>query len=207
MKFYQKIEQIINSQSFQCKLESISDNFFNLKQELIIRNYLVETFNNQSFTYRAFAEYPRENSKRCDFSIIAPKVLNEQPFLIELKYSYPKDANYFKYYTSTLKRDFSTRRFSSLELDTSMFVLIVPVWNKNEMQQVSNKLNVKHNLNRYMNDQNVWKENAQLMFDNEVKKSHIYSTINHTVNKPIKIEYNFFILTHKESINFPLNKE
>lgn len=59
MKFYQRIEQIIKSQSFQCKLESISDNFFNLKQELIIRNYITETLNNQSFTCIAFAEFPR----------------------------------------------------------------------------------------------------------------------------------------------------
>lgn len=57
-----------------------------------------------------------------------------------------------------------------------------------------------------MNDQNVWKENALIMFANEVKKGHIYSTINHIVNKPIKVEYEFFI-THKESINFPLNNE
>lgn len=191
MKFYQKIEQIIKSQSFHFKLESISDNFFNLKQELIIRNYLVETLNSLNVTYKAFAEFPRENSKRCDFSIIAPKNLNKKPFLIELKFSYPKNANYFKNYTSTLKRDFSTSRFSSLGLNTSMFVLIVPVWNKNDMRQLNNKLNITHNLNMYMADQDVWKENALLMFDNQVKEGHIYSTINHTVNKPIKVEYHF----------------
>jgi hypothetical protein len=72
-----------------------------------------------------------------------------------------------------------------------MFVLIVPVWNKNDMRQLNNKLNITHNLNMYMADQDVWKENALLMFDNQVKEGHIYSTINHTVNKPIKVEYHF----------------
>lgn len=44
-KMFNQLLSIIESDEFKYKLNELNDNFFNLKQEIHIRNLLVELFN------------------------------------------------------------------------------------------------------------------------------------------------------------------
>ena len=48
-KMFQQLLDIIESDEFKNKLNELNDNFFNLKQEIHIRNLLVELFNQKHF--------------------------------------------------------------------------------------------------------------------------------------------------------------
>ena len=76
------------------KLAKLNDNFFNLKQEIQIRNLLVELFNRDfKGEERAIAEYRVPNKKipnkniRIDLALVN----TNKKALIELKYLFPND--------------------------------------------------------------------------------------------------------------------
>ena len=58
-KMFKQLLSIIESDEFKNKLNELNDNFFNLKQEIHIRNLLVELFNqkHKEEGERAIAEY------------------------------------------------------------------------------------------------------------------------------------------------------
>ena len=62
---FDKLLEIIRSDEFRVQLTELNDNFFNLKQEIQIRNLLVELFNQKykQENERAIAEYRVRNKK------------------------------------------------------------------------------------------------------------------------------------------------
>jgi len=83
------IKKIISNKKFIEELNNINKNFFNLKQELHIKNELVVQFNSECGSDEiAVSEYPRGKSGvSVDLSL---KKNNELKNRIELKYQYPK---------------------------------------------------------------------------------------------------------------------
>ena len=59
---FDKLLEIIRSDEFRVQLAELNDNFFNLKQELYIRDLLLVLFNryHSQEGFRAIAEYPRK---------------------------------------------------------------------------------------------------------------------------------------------------
>ena len=62
---FKQLLSIIKSKRFKRKLSKLNDNFFNLKQEIHIRNLLVELFNQEHKGQgeRAIAEYRVDSNK------------------------------------------------------------------------------------------------------------------------------------------------
>jgi hypothetical protein len=86
----------INSPSFYTGLADIADNFFNLKQEIQIRDLLVRCINASPLGYKAIAEQPRQNgnsvNQRADLAIYDPFVTPPTlKYVAELKFQYPAD--------------------------------------------------------------------------------------------------------------------
>jgi len=61
MNISDQIHNIIKSDDFESVLEKINTNYSNLKQEGIIRNAILELYNEKyaNEQFRAFAEHPR----------------------------------------------------------------------------------------------------------------------------------------------------
>ncbi len=200
MEFYAAIEQIIASEDFKRRIILIAKNYFNLKQELFIRNYIVEQFNSiysNQFSVKAIAEYPRDGNSKVDISLIKEGNF-DKPFLIELKYNFSNDNRSFSAYENTIRGDFCIDRVKTLSIDTSMFILIVAHWDKSLMDTYSNLIGVKHNLNKYIANEGVlWKNNLNNLFCVFKSEGHRVFEIKHEILEPFKIEYNFFIMTRK----------
>ena len=121
---FDKLLEIIRSDEFRVQLAELNDNFFNLKQEIQIRNLLVELFNQKykQENERAIAEYRVRNKKvsnkniRIDLALVNKS--SKEKILIEFKYHFPEDSqikeeslrNYFEkriecdYLISIIKR-------------------------------------------------------------------------------------------------------
>ena len=108
MNISDQIHNIIKSDDFESVLEKINTNYSNLKQEGIIRNAILELYNEKyaNEQFRAFAEHPRvqknngedkrKSSNRVDLSITdlhllveCKKELKPKTYNIELKYHFP----------------------------------------------------------------------------------------------------------------------
>ena len=115
---FNQLLSIIESEEFKYKLNELNDNFFNLKQELHIRDLLLALFNkyyNQK-RVRAIAEHPREKTSkeehvsytRVDLSLVDEEE-PKNPLKIELKYHFPKDKGGFSAYQESIQKHFFGR--------------------------------------------------------------------------------------------------
>ena len=105
------ISNIINSEEFRKKLETISANYTNLKQENVIRNYILERLNEYFYEIgdnekKAFAEHPRPKGFRVDLSIIDRKKQGQLPYKIEFKYQFSGDNKDMTDYARIIEKDF-----------------------------------------------------------------------------------------------------
>ena len=109
-EMFNKLIKIIKSKRFKRKLTKLNDNFFNLKQEIHIRNLLVELFNqkHKEEGERAIAEY-RELQNETDKNIRIDLALSnrKEVALIELKYHFANDPQIKK---ESLKNYFLERK-------------------------------------------------------------------------------------------------
>lgn len=194
-KYTSLLYKLVKSSEFQTLLENINFNFSNLKQELLIRNAILENINQQTnfVEYRAFAEHPRGiKGSRIDLSIVeSMKSIN--PFLVEFKYQYPFDIIKFDY-ARTIERDFVKQK--TKEKKTDLFILFMVMWDSIEKQQFDSNWNIDSNLSRYQKlrqDKNgrdwesILKENFH-----SIKEGALLPTIIHTINKPYLVEYKIF---------------
>ncbi|SQA74892.1 hypothetical protein [Capnocytophaga sputigena] len=120
-EMFDSLISIIKSKRFKRKLAKLNDNFFNLKQELHIRDLLLALFNkyHSQKGVRAIAEHPRlEKEKttreertsytRVDLSLVDEN-FPKNPFKIELKYHFPKDKGGFSEYQESIQKHFENR--------------------------------------------------------------------------------------------------
>lgn len=109
-EMFDSLIKIIKSKRFKRKLAKLNDNFFNLKQEIEIRNLLVELFNkkHKEKGERAIAEYrvPNKKASNKNIRIDLALVNTNKKALIELKYLFPNDPQIEK---ESLKNYFSER--------------------------------------------------------------------------------------------------
>ena len=189
-EMFDSLISIIKSDEFKNKLNELNDNFFNLKQEIHIRNLLVELFNQKHKEQgkRAIAEYPRIAKTRVDLSLI-DKNNTETPFKIEFKYHFPKDKGGFSEYQESIQKHFKNRKSNG-------FILIVCDSNANKRKEFEKIwLSKKTKFSKLSSEDNIWKENLQEKFKNTADSQAYFFEI--TVENPFETTYHFFILERK----------
>ena len=198
--FY-KLLEIIRSDEFRVQLAELNDNFFNLKQELHIRDLLLVLFNkyHSQEGLRAIAEYPRKpetledgriSHTRVDLSLV-DREEKGNPFKIELKYHFPKDKGGFLNYEESIQKHFIDR-------ESDGFILIVCDSDTNGRENFENTwLNEKTIFSDLSSDDLKWKNNLKEKFeDKDLKAESYFHEIR--VDKPFKTTYHFFILEGKK---------
>ena len=198
--FY-KLLEIIRSDEFRVQLAELNDNFFNLKQELHIRDLLLVLFNkyHSQEGIRAIAEHPRlEKEKtteeertsytRVDLSLVDEKN-PKAPFKIELKYHFPKDKGGFSEYQESIQKHSENR-------GSNGFILIVCDSDKDLRKKFEEKWDIETIFPKLSKEDNIWKENLEEKFKNTADSQAYFSEI--TVEKPFKTTYHFFILEREK---------
>lgn len=109
MQISNTIYEIIKSVDFKNRLEKINNNYPNLKQENVIRNTILEHFNDfyANEHVRAFAEHPRVNNTRVDLSIVN-KYCFCTPYKIELKFIIRNMINVLQIMVNEFKKSLLT---------------------------------------------------------------------------------------------------
>ena len=187
-EMFNSLIKIIKSKTFKRKLAKLNDNFFNLKQEIHIRNLLVELFNKKlkKEGERAIAEY-RELQSETDKNIRIDLALSnrEEVALIELKYHFANDPQIKK---ESLKNYFLERK------ECDYFISIICNGDKNIRKAYENFWNIETIFaGRYSDNfewENILKEQFQAVDNN-------YETIKINVYTPFETTYHFFILKRK----------
>ena len=198
---FDKLLEIIRSDEFRVQLAELNDNFFNLKQELHIRDLLLVLFNkyHSQEGIRAIAEHPRlEKEKtteeertsytRVDLSLVDEKN-PKAPFKIELKYHFPKDKGGFSEYQESIQKHFENR-------GSNGFILIVCDSDKDLRKKFEEKWDIETIFPKLSKEDNIWKENLEEKFKNTADSQAYFFKI--TVDKPFKTTYHFFILERKK---------
>jgi len=198
---FEKLLEIIRSDEFRVQLAELNDNFFNLKQELHIRDLLLVLFNkyHSQEEIRAIAEHPRlEKEKtteeertsytRVDLSLVDEKV-PKAPFKIELKYHFPKDKGGFSEYQESIQKHFKNRKSNG-------FILIVCDSDKDLRKKFEEKWDIETIFPKLSKEDNIWKENLEEKFKNTADSQAYFFEI--TVDKPFETTYHFFILERKK---------
>lgn len=187
---FKKLLEIIRSDEFRVQLAELNDNFFNLKQELHIRDLLVEFFNQKcKEDERAIAEYRKDPNKNIRIDLALVKRSPKEEILIEFKYHFPKDAQIEK--KQSLKRYFEERK------ECDYLISIVCDGNKKEREQFEKEWLNKKTIfaDRYSGD-SQWKEKLV----EELKPlGRSFDSIEIEVDKPFETTYHFFILEGKNN--------
>ncbi|WP_454949188.1 hypothetical protein [Capnocytophaga leadbetteri] len=197
-KMFNQLLSIIESDEFKYKLNELNDNFFNLKQEIHIRDLLLALFNkyyNQK-KVRAIAEHPREKTSkeehvsytRVDLSLVDEEE-PKNPFKIELKYHFPKDKGGFSEYQESIQKHFFGR-------NSNGFILIVCDSDRDLRKKFEEKWNIDTIFPKLSKKDNIWKENLEEKFKNTADSEAYFFEI--TVEKPFETTYHFFILERKK---------
>lgn len=195
---FKKLLEIIHSNEFRVQLAELNDNFFNLKQELHIRDLLLALFNkyHSQKGVRAIAEHPREKTTkeecisytRVDLSLVDEN-FPKNPFKIELKYHFPKDKGGFSEYQESIQKHFENR-------GSNGFILIVCNSDKDLRKKFEEKWDVDTIFPKLSKKDNIWKENLEEKFKNTADSQAYFFEI--TVEKPFETTYHFFILERKQ---------
>ena len=188
---FEQLLSIIKSNEFKEKLNELNDNFFNLKQEIHIRNLLVELFNQKYKEQgeRAIAEYRVDPNKniRIDLALVN-KDNKKNPLKIEFKYHFPEDREIKK--TKSLSRYFKER--------TECNYLIAIICNDNEetRKEFENEWLIKNTIfaNSYSKG-SEWRKKIEEEFESLKSENKFLDPI--IVEKPFKTSYHFFILERK----------
>jgi len=187
-KMFEKLLEIIRSDEFRVRLVELNNNFFNLKQELHIRDLLVELFNQKyKEDERAIAEYRVPHKKiRIDLALVNKS--SKEEILIEFKYHFPKDSQIEK--KQSLKKYFEERE------ECHYLISIVCNGNKEKRKQFEEKWFNKETIfaDRYSGD-SQWKEKLV----EELKPlGRSFDSIEIEVDKPFETTYHFFILEREK---------
>ena len=200
-EMFDSLISIIKSKRFKRKLAKLNDNFFNLKQEIHIRDLLLALFNkyHSQKGVRAIAEHPRlEKEKttreertsytRVDLSLVDEN-FPKNPFKIEFKYHFPKDKGGFSEYQESIQKHFENR-------NSNGFILIVCDSDKDLRKKFEEKWDVDTIFPKLSKKDNIWKENLKDKFKNTADSQAYFFEI--TVEKPFETTYHFFILERKQ---------
>ena len=186
---FEKLLEIIRSDEFRVQLAELNDNFFNLKQEIHIRNLLLVLFNryHSQEGFRAIAEYrvlnEKVSNKNIHIDLALVNKFSKEEILIEFKYHFPKDPQIEK--KQSLKKYFEERK------ECDYLISIVCNGNKEKREQFEEKWLNKETIfaDRYSGD-SQWKEKLV----EELKPlGRSFDSIEIEVDKPFETTYHFFI--------------
>lgn len=200
-KMFNQLLSIIESDEFKYKLNELNDNFFNLKQELHIRDLLLALFNkyHSQKGLRAIAEHPRlekektTEEERTSYTRVDLSLVNEEfpktPFKIELKYHFPKDKGGFSEYQESIQKHFEDR-------ESNGFILIVCDSDRDLRKKFEEKWDIDTIFPKLSKEDDIWKENLKGKFRNTADSKAYFFEI--TIEKPFETTYHFFILERKK---------
>jgi len=183
---FKKLLEIIRSDEFRVQLAELNDNFFNLKQELHVRNLLLVLFNkyHSQEGFRAIAEYRKDPKKNIRIDLALVNKSSEEKILIEFKYHFPEDPQIEK--KQSLKKYFEERK------ECDYLISIVCNGNKEKRKQFEEKWLNKETIfaDRYSGN-SQWKEKLV----EELKPLGCsFESMEIKVDKPFETTYHFFIL-------------
>ncbi|EPD28349.1 hypothetical protein SAMN05444420_103127 [Capnocytophaga granulosa] len=194
--FY-KLLKIIRSDEFRVQLAELNDNFFNLKQEIQIRNLLVELFNQKykQENERAIAEYRVRNKKvsnkniRIDLALVNKS--SKEKILIEFKYHFPED--------SQIKEE-SLRNYFEKRIECDYLISIICNGNEEIRKAYEEDWGIKTMFAERYSEETQWKELLEKQFSSleSEKKSLKPIEVTIKVDKPFETTYHFFILERKK---------
>ena len=191
-QMFKQLLSIIESDEFKEKLNELNDNFFNLKQEIHIRNLLVELFNKKfkKEGERAIAEYriPNKKASNKNIRIDLALVNTNKKALIELKYLFPNDPQIEK---ESLKKYFSERE------ECNYLIAIICNGNKHIREAYEHYWGIETIFSGRYSEDSQWKELLEKQFKSLESESNYLEPIEITVEKPFKTTYHFFILERK----------
>ena len=187
---FDKLLEIIRSDEFRVQLAELNDNFFNLKQELHIRDLLLVLFNkyHSQEGIRAIAEYREDREKNIRIDLALVKRSPKEEILIEFKYHFPKDPQIEK--KQSLKKYFEER------IECNYLISIVCDGNKDEREQFEEEWLNKGTIfaDRYSKD-SEWREKLEKALK---PLGRGFESIEIKVNKPFETTYHFFILEREK---------
>ena len=191
---FEKLLEIIRSDEFRVRLVELNNSFFNLKQELHIRDLLLVLFNkyHSQEGFRAIAEYRVRNEKvphkkiRIDLALVNKS--SKEKILIEFKYHFPKDPQIEK--KQSLKRYFEERE------KCHYLISIVCNGNKEKREQFEKEwLDKKTDFAGRYSETTQWKDKLE----GELKPlGRSFESIEIEVDKPFETIYHFFILEREK---------
>ena len=193
-EMFDSLIKIIKSKRFKRKLAKLNDNFFNLKQELQIRNLLVELFNkkHKEKGERAIAEYrvPNKKASNKNIRIDLALVNSNKKALIELKYLFPNDPQIEK---ESLKNYFSERE------ECNYLIAIICNGNKHIRKAYEHYWGIETIFSGRYSEDSQWKELLEKQFESLKSENKSLKPIEFiiTVEKPFETTYHFFILERK----------
>ena len=191
---FKQLLSIIESDEFRVQLTELNDNFFNLKQELQIRNLLVELFNkkHKEKGERAIAEYrvPNKKASNKNIRIDLALVNSNKKALIELKYLFPNDPQIEK---ESLKNYFSERE------ECNYLIAIICNGNKHIREAYEHYWGIETIFSGRYSEDSQWKELLEKQFESLKSENKSLKPIEFiiTVEKPFETTYHFFILERK----------
>ena len=193
-EMFDSLIKIIKSKRFKRKLAKLNENFFNLKQEIQIRNLLIELFNKKfkKEEERAIAEYRVSNKKASNKNIRIDLALvnTNKKALIELKYLFPNDPQIEK---ESLKKYFSERE------ECNYLIAIICNGNKHIREADEHYWGIETIFSGRYSEDSQWKELLEKQFESLKSENKSLKPIEFiiTVEKPFETTYHFFILERK----------
>ena len=194
---FKKLLEIIRSDEFRVQLAELNDNFFNLKQEIQIRNLLVELFNQKykQENERAIAEYRVSNKKapnkniRIDLALVNKS--SKEKILIEFKYHFPED--------SQIKEE-SLRNYFEKRIECDYLISIICNGNEEIRKAYEDDWGIKTMFSGRYSKDFEWKKLLEKQFESLESENKSLKPIEIiiTVDKPFETTYHFFILERKK---------
>jgi len=196
-KMFKKLLEIIRSDEFRVQLAELNDNFFNLKQEIHIRNLLLVLFNRyySQEGFRAIAEYRVRNEKvsnkniRIDLALVNKS--SEEKILIEFKYHFPEDSQI---------EEESLRSYFEKRIECDYLISIICNGNEGIRKAYEDDWGIKTMFSGRYSEDFEWKKLLEKQFESLESENKSLKPIEVTikVDKPFETTYHFFILERKK---------
>ena len=189
---FDKLLEIIRSDEFRVQLAELNDNFFNLKQELHIRDLLVELFNQKSKAEeRAIAEYREDPKKNIRIDLALVNKSSKEEILIEFKYHFPKDPQ--------IKEE-SLRNYFEKRIECDYLISIICNGNEGIRKAYEDDWGIKTMFSGRYSKDFEWKKLLEKQFESLESENKSLKPIEIiiTVDKPFETTYHFFILERKK---------
>ena len=194
---FEKLLEIIRSDEFRVQLAELNDNFFNLKQEIHIRNLLLVLFNRyySQEGFRAIAEYRVRNEKvsnkniRIDLALVNKS--SEEKILIEFKYHFPEDSQI---------EEESLRSYFEKRIECDYLISIICNGNEGIRKAYEDDWGIKTMFSGRYSEDFEWKKLLEKQFESLESENKSLKPIEVTikVDKPFETTYHFFILERKK---------